>query len=66
MPRNVDPDDLVGSREIAARLGIAQSTVVQWRKRYSGFPEPVAKLHQTLVWSWADIEEWTRKNRKPR
>jgi hypothetical protein len=57
----VDPADLVGSAEIADRLGIAHAdTVLSWRRRYPDFPEPVAKLRQALIWRWSDVEAWAK------
>lgn len=57
--------DLVGTAEIADRLGVAMPEVVHsWRYRYREtdhpFPEPVAKLRQALVWAWPDVEKWAR------
>ncbi len=62
MGRRVDVADLVGAAEIAGRLGVAQvQTVHLWHRRYADFPEPVARLRQALIWSWADIERWARR-----
>jgi chromosome partitioning protein len=53
--------DLVGTVEIAERLGLAYpETVHNWRKRYEDFPEPIATVSGTLVWEWADVEAWAR------
>lgn len=55
-------NDLVGSAEIADRLGLAHAESVHtWRHRYADFPEPVARLSQTLVWAWSDVEAWARR-----
>jgi predicted DNA-binding transcriptional regulator AlpA len=60
--RRVNVDDLVGTAEIAARLGVKRPQVVHdWRRRYKDFPEPVARLSQVHVWSWPDVEAWARK-----
>lgn len=62
MPRRVRPEDLVGAAEIAERLGLAQSqTVHSWRRRYSDFPEPIARLRTALIWAWPDIERWAER-----
>ena len=54
-------NDLVGTAEIAERLGIAYvETIHNWRRRYPDFPQPVAQLRQALIWSWPDVEEWAR------
>jgi hypothetical protein len=61
MGRKVDVSDLVGSAEIAERLGLAHSeTVHNLRKRHPGFPEPVAHLSRTLVWAWPDVAAWAK------
>ena len=62
MPRRVRPEDLVGAAEIAERLGLAQSqTVHSWRRRYSDFPEPIARLRTALIWAWPDVERWAER-----
>ena len=55
-------DQLVGTAEIAQRLGVKRPQVVHdWRRRHADFPAPVAELSSTLVWAWPDIEKWARK-----
>lgn len=52
-------DNLVGSAEIARRLGMKNPELVHaWRRRYDDFPEPVARLSIGLVWNWPDVERW--------
>jgi predicted DNA-binding transcriptional regulator AlpA len=59
--REVDSDLLIGTAEVADRLGIAQpQTIHLWRRRYSDFPEPVASLSAGLVWYWPDVEAWAQ------
>lgn len=59
--KRVYADDLVGAAEVAERLGLAQvQTVHSWRRRYSDFPEPVARLKQALIWAWPEIEAWAK------
>lgn len=54
-------DQLVGTAEIAERLGVKRHQVVHdWRRRYPEFPEPVAQLRRTLIWNWPDVERWAR------
>ena len=62
MGRRVDVDELVGTIEIAERLGLAQyQTVHLWRKRYQDFPPPVLALTQVLLWEWPEVEAWARR-----
>ena len=62
MGRKIDVDDLVGTAEIADRLGLARyETVHNWRRRYPDFPEPVVQLRQAFVWAWPDVEAWARR-----
>jgi hypothetical protein len=58
--------DLVGTREIADRLGLIHAESVHtWRHRYADFPEPAAHLRIGYVWLWAEIEAWaSHKGRK--
>jgi predicted DNA-binding transcriptional regulator AlpA len=59
--RRIDVDQLVGTKEIADRLGVRRPQVVHdWRRRYPDFPAPVARLSQVWVWAWSDVERWAR------
>lgn len=61
MSRKVDPDDLVGTLEIAARLGVSRTQVVHtWRQRHPDFPQPIAVVSRTLVWDWNEVERWAK------
>lgn len=61
MGRKVDVDQLVGTAEIADRLGLSHTqTVHLWRRRYVDFPRPVAELRHALVWYWPEVEKWAR------
>jgi hypothetical protein len=52
---------LVGTAEIAERLGVKSPKVVHdWRRRYPDFPEPVAEVSSVHVWVWPDIEKWAK------
>ncbi len=62
MGRKIDVDDLVGSAEIASRLGLSQvENVHTWRHRHSGFPQPVAVIGRTMIWVWVDVERWAQQ-----
>jgi hypothetical protein len=60
--RRVDVDQLVGTTEIAFRLGVKRPGVVHdWRRRDADFPEPVAVVSRVGIWAWRDVERWARK-----
>ena len=60
--RTVRVDDLVGTVEIAQRLGVRDHNVVNmWRRRHPDFPQPVATLRHGRIWAWPDVEAWARK-----
>lgn len=60
-------DDLVGTAEIAERLGLARPNVIHdWRRRYPDFPEPVAALKQALIWEWSAVKAWSRATGHPK
>jgi predicted DNA-binding transcriptional regulator AlpA len=59
MGRMVDVDDLVGSAEIARRLGAKRYNLINdWIRRYPHFPQPVATIGTTKVWVWSDVRQW--------
>ena len=61
MGRKVNVDDLVGSAEIARRLGVKRHNLVSdWVRRYPDFPKPVTIVGTTKVWDWAAIQDWAR------
>jgi hypothetical protein len=62
MGRKVDVEELVGTSEIAERLGISHAeTVLNWRERHESFPVPVAKVGRAHIWAWPDVERWARE-----
>lgn len=69
--RRIDADHLVGTGEIAARLGAkTPELVLTWRRRYAHdsdhpFPEPVAKLQMGFVWNWPDVKRWAKATGRP-
>ena len=59
MARKVDVEHLVGTAEIAARLGVKRPQVVHdWRRRHPDFPEPIAVVSGVHVWAWPDVKRW--------
>ena len=62
MGRKVDLDELVGTVEIAARLGVKRPQVVHdWRRRYPEFPQPVRRFGQYDVWLWPEVAAWAKQ-----
>ena len=59
----LDPD-LVGVSDIAERTGHSRQNVQQWvaRERNAGrpFPTPEGTAGRSLVWRWADVNEWLK------
>lgn len=53
--------DLVGTREIAERLGRRAGLVKDWRLRDGSFPEPLTTVSSVYVWAWPDVEAWARR-----
>ncbi len=51
-------DDLVGTPEVAERLGISRQRVAQLVDKPGRFPHPVATVRGTHVWRWGDIVDW--------
>lgn len=47
----VDTEDLALTSDLARRLGYGVTTISNWKKRYSDFPEPVARLGDPRKWS---------------
>jgi hypothetical protein len=64
----VADEDLVGTSEIAERLGLAYpETVHSWRRRYPDFPKPLTRIGPAYVWRWEDVEAWAKQTgRLPR
>ena len=72
MGRKLDVDHLVGSNEIAKRLGFRHPQLVHHYKNHDPtFPEPVLALGRdrasTHIWYWPDVERWAmRTGRLPK
>jgi hypothetical protein len=59
--RRVRVEDLVGTVEIAKKLGVKDHNVVNtWRRRHADFPEPLTTLRHGRVWAWPEVEAWAR------
>lgn len=59
----LDPE-LVGISDIAQRIGHSRQNVQQWasgeRNSSRVFPAPEGCAGRSLVWRWADVNEWLR------
>ncbi len=55
-------NDIVGQREIAELLGVAYSTVQQWRQRKI-FPAPDGHVSGTPYWQRSRPLEWAHASR---
>jgi predicted DNA-binding transcriptional regulator AlpA len=59
----LDPE-LVGISDIAQRIGHSRQNVQQWvngeRNGSRPFPAPEGFAGRSLVWRWADVNEWLR------
>lgn len=59
----LDPE-LVGISDIAQRIGHSRQNVLQWvngeRNGSLRFPAPEGCAGRSLVWRWADVNEWLR------
>lgn len=54
--------DVMGTAEIAARLGVGTRRARQIATS-KGFPEPAAELSIGTIWETADVEAWIRRHR---
>lgn len=58
------PLDLVGVREIAERLGVANVTVRKW-KADGLMPAPEGTVSGFPAWRWATIRKWAERTNRP-
>jgi predicted DNA-binding transcriptional regulator AlpA len=56
----VGREELVTGADIGRRLGISRERVRQLAKR-EDFPEPVGHLGTYVIWRWADVERWGKR-----
>ena len=56
-------DQLVGTKEIAQRLGVkgGYRVVNDWLRRYPEFPRPVATVSGVRVFAWPDVAAWAKQ-----
>jgi len=53
-------ETLVAAADIARLAGVGRSAVSNWRRRYAGFPQPVAGTPVSPLFALAEVEEWLR------
>jgi hypothetical protein len=53
-------EDLVTGAEIGRRLGFSTQRVHQLAGTV-GFPVPLGRVGNSVVWRWADVEPWARR-----
>lgn len=64
MGREVDIDDLIDARGVAAELGLTHAnTVSQYQHRYRDMPQPALDLGERRVKLWlrSEIATWAAK-----
>lgn len=62
----VDVEDLVTTKELAKRLGVVPSAVVNWRNRHPNFPKPYgARGGKGGVYVLSEVEVWLAKRGEP-
>jgi N-6 DNA Methylase len=57
-------ETLVAAADIARLAGVGRSAVSNWRRRYAGFPQPVAGTPASPLFALAEVEAWLRGQRK--
>lgn len=54
------PDEFVGLKDIATRLGVQAKTPQKWQAR-GLLPEPTTVVGGRPIWRWGVIEAWASK-----
>ncbi len=54
----VDRHELLGTPELAERLGITRQRIAQMTAEEGRFPTPVTTVRGTSVWRWGDVVDW--------
>jgi predicted DNA-binding transcriptional regulator AlpA len=67
VPQKIEIRNLVGSRDIARKLGLKSAGVVRvLRSRHPDFPKPVTKVNAVYVWDWAEVLAWAKRTKRLR
>jgi N-6 DNA Methylase len=51
-------ETLVAAADIARLAGVGRSAVSNWRRRYAGFPQPVAGTPASPLFALAEVDAW--------
>ena len=54
----VDRHELLGTPELAERLGVSRQRIAQMSAEKGRFPAPVTTVRGTSVWRWGDVVDW--------
>lgn len=57
-------ETLVAAADIARLAGVGRSAVSNWRRRYAGFPQPVAGTPASPLFALTEVEAWLRGQRR--
>jgi predicted DNA-binding transcriptional regulator AlpA len=56
-----DGDTLLTATELAHVMGLRDSQqVLDLRRTPVQFPEPVGRVNRSFVWSWSEVELWSK------
>ena len=58
-PKKVELEELVTGADIGRRLGVSRQRAHQLAAG-DGFPAPLGRVGNYLVYRWADIEKWAK------
>ena len=68
MGRQIDVDDVIDAREVAAILGLSHpNTVSLYQRRYTDMPRPVIDMGQgrCKMWLRPEIVTWAKRSGRP-
>jgi prophage regulatory protein len=57
---------VMGTREVADRLGVSRQYVLRLLRDDPAFPRPIAELSAGLIWNTSDIEAYAATRGKDR
>jgi len=56
---------LAGITEMAKHAGVSRNAVVNWRMRFTDFPQPIARLAMGPVYRFKDFKRWFERRMRP-